>query len=118
MFRWERRERERGGIVEWLGRKWSCEKREFIYLFLSFSYRRSIIFFFFFFGFKVKSEFLLFIYLGNADMENCGEFKGFGYIYIYIHIKDLELFKNDRSDFILYEDFSIANKASLYIQVD
>ena len=72
-------------------------------------------FFFFFFGFKVKSEFLLFIYLGNADMENCGEFKGFGYIYIYIHIKDLELFKNDRSDFILYEDFSIANKASLYI---
>ena len=39
-------------------------------------------------------------------------------IYIYIHIKDLELFKNDRSDFILYEDFSIANKASLYIQVD
>ena len=53
-------------------------------------------------------------------MENYGEFKGFGYIYIYIYIniKDLELFKNDRSDFILYEDFSIANKASLYIQVD
>ena len=26
----------------------------------------------------------LFIYLSNADVENCGEVKGFGFIYIYI----------------------------------
>ena len=25
----------------------------------------------------------LFIYLSNADVENCGEVKGFGFIYIY-----------------------------------
>ena len=26
------------------------------------------------------------IYLSNADVENCGEVRGFGYIYIYIYI--------------------------------
>ena len=26
----------------------------------------------------------LFIYLSNADVENCGEIKGFSFIYIYI----------------------------------
>ena len=25
----------------------------------------------------------MFIYLDNADVENCGEVKGFGFIYIY-----------------------------------
>ena len=25
----------------------------------------------------------LYFYLNNADVENCGEVKGFGYIYIY-----------------------------------
>ena len=64
-----RTKRERGGIVEWLGRKKRCEKREFIFIFLSsFSYRRSITGFcfkwqrIFFPGFIVKLDFL-FIYL-------------------------------------------------------
>ena len=36
-------------------------------------------------SFIVKSEFLfyLFIYLCNADVENCGEVRDFGFIYIY-----------------------------------
>ena len=37
-------------------------------------------------GFYVLSGFLKksIFFLNNADVENCGSFKGFGYIYIYI----------------------------------
>ena len=34
------------------------------------------------------SLFSFFFFLNNADVENCGSFKSFGFIYIYIYIDD------------------------------
>ena len=34
----------------------------------------------------VKKKRFIFIYLGIADMENCGSLKSFGFIYIYRYI--------------------------------
>ena len=34
--------------------------------------------------FRVLFIFNNFIFINNADVENCGSFKSFGYIYIYI----------------------------------
>ena len=38
--------------------------------------------------FRVLFIFNNFIFINNADVENCGSFKSFGYIYIYIIIKE------------------------------
>ena len=35
--------------------------------------------------FRVLFIFNNFIFINNADVENCGSFKSFGYIYIYIY---------------------------------
>ena len=37
--------------------------------------------------FRVLFIFNNFIFINNADVENCGSFKSFGYIYIYINEK-------------------------------
>ena len=58
-------------------------------------FERGAIFYFLFFvywvlwlsGFKEKKSEFLYFFLNDADVENCGASRGFGYIlYIYIYI--------------------------------
>ena len=53
--------------------------------------REEQIFFFFYIGFyvllgfreKKNQNFCIFVFLNDADVENCGASRGFGFIYIY-----------------------------------